>query len=171
MKLFKVRAEGPDPPGWRAGAREASEASQPGHPFHVITRVRGGAAAIVIAPDREAPDRRAAASGASEASLAGADYCTGYCDWQRFEAEGPDSPGWRAGARGASEASQPGHPFYMITGVRGGAAAIVIAPVGKRQTGGPLRAKRARPAWLVRTTALVIVTAPGSAAAGRVTLT
>ena len=51
MKLFKVRAEGPDPPGWRAGAREASEASQPGHPFHVITRVRGGAAAIVIAPD------------------------------------------------------------------------------------------------------------------------
>ena len=55
MKLFKVRAEGPDPPGWRAGAREASEASQPGHPLHVITRVRGGAAAIVTTPEESGP--------------------------------------------------------------------------------------------------------------------
>ena len=89
MKLLKVRAKGPDPPGWRAGAREATEASQPGHPLHVITRVRGGAAAIVIAPVREAPDRRAAASEASEASLAGADYCTGYCDCTRLRGRRP----------------------------------------------------------------------------------
>ena len=89
MKLFRVRAEGPDPPARRAGASEASEASLAGHPCHLTTRVRGGAAAIVIAPVREAPDRRAAASEASEASLAGADYCTGYCDCTRLRGRRP----------------------------------------------------------------------------------
>ena len=55
MKLLRVRAEGPDPPARRAGASEASEASLAGHPCHLTTRVRGGAAAIVTTPDESGP--------------------------------------------------------------------------------------------------------------------